>query len=118
MVILLGLITGLLLALAWEMQARIGIVHQDWKHAEDSVHKALEILSRFEVPVAGWQVHATAWQLYRSTQESGKAESHREKARVYIFKIADSFVTGEPLRKTFLSATPIVRIIHPSAEKG
>jgi len=105
-------------ALAWEMQARIGIVHQDWKHAEDSVHKALEILSRFEVPVAGWQVHATAWQLYRSTQESGKAESHREKARVYIFKIADSFVTGEPLRKTFLSATPIVRIIHPSAEKG
>jgi len=47
--------------LAWDMQARIAIVKEDWTRAEDCVHKALVILRRFEVPVAGWQVHATAW---------------------------------------------------------
>jgi len=104
-------------ALAWEMQAQIGVVKQDWKRAEDCVNKALEILIRFEVPVAGWQVHATAWQLYRSTQKFREAESHREKAQGYILKIADSFAEGEPLRETFLSATPIVRIIQPPAEE-
>src|SRR5258708_5099792 len=50
-------------ALAWDMRTRIAIANEDWGRAEDCVHKGLEIVDRFEVPVAGWQVHATAWRL-------------------------------------------------------
>lgn len=105
-------------ALAWEMQTQIAILKEDWSRAEDCIHKSLELLRRFEVPVAAWQVHATAWRLYRSRQEYGEAESHRERAQEYVFKIADSFPKGEPLRKSFLSAAPVARILNPSVEKG
>lgn len=104
-------------ALAWEMQARIAIAKEDWSRAEDCVRKALEILRRFEVPVAAWQIHATAWRLYQSKQQHAEAESHRKQAQAYIFKIADSFPEGEPLRESFLSAVPITRILSPPSEK-
>jgi len=105
-------------ALAWEMQTQIAIFKEDWSRAEACIHESLELLRRFEVPVAAWQVHATAWRLYRSRQEYAEAESHRERAREYIFKIADSFPKGEPLRGSFLSAAPVARILNPSVEKG
>src|SRR5215472_991507 len=99
------------------MQTRIAIAKGDGSRAENCVRNALEILHHFDVPIAGWQVHATAWRLYRSKREYGEAESHREKARAYIFKIADSFAKGEPLRESFLAALPIAEILNPSFEK-
>jgi len=103
-------------ALAWEMQSRTAIAREDWRRSEDCIRNALELVGRFDVPVAGWQVHATAWQLYRSRNEHAEAESQRESARVCIFKIADSFTQDEPLRETFLSAAPIARILDASTE--
>ena len=105
-------------ALAWEMQARIALFKKDWAHAENCVNQALEILSRFEVPVAAWQVHATAWQLYRCKQEYVEAEAHREHAQEYIFSIANSFANGEPLRESFLSAGPIARVLSGPVKKA
>ena len=105
-------------ALAWEMQARIALSRQDWTRAKDCIHKALEIVRNFDVPIAAWQVHATAWRLDHCKQEQGAAESHRQAAKAYILKIADSFAHGEPLRDTFLTATPIARILNPLAEEG
>jgi tetratricopeptide (TPR) repeat protein len=104
-------------ALAWEMQTRVAIAKEDWRGAEDCVHKGLEIVDLFEVPVAGWQVHATAWRLYQSRQKYAEAESHCERAQADIFKIADSFPKDEPLREFFLSAAPIARILSPSAAR-
>ncbi len=99
------------------MRTRVAIANEDWGRAEDCVRKGLEIVDRFEAPVAGWQVHATAWRLYQSRQQYAEAESHRERAQADIFKIADSFPKGEPLRESFLSAAPIARIFSPSAER-
>jgi len=104
-------------ALAWEMQTRIAMAKEDCGLADDCAHKAVEIVDRFEVPVAGWQVHATVWRLYQSKQQYGQAESHRELAQAYIFKVADSFPNGEPLRESFLSAQPIARILNSSPGK-
>ena len=104
-------------SLAWEMQARIAIAKEDWSRAEECIRKALEIFRRFEVPVAAWQVHATAWRLYQCKHQCAEAESHRKQAQAYIFKIADSFPKGEPLRESFLSAAPITRILNPPSEK-
>jgi len=103
-------------ALAWEIQARIAIVKENGGRAEDCVQKGLQIVHRFQVPVAGWQVHATAWRLYRSRQQYAEAESHHEQAQANIFKIADSFPKDEPLREVFLSAAPIARILNSSVE--
>jgi len=103
-------------ALAWEMQTRIAMAGADWMRAGDCIHNALELVQRFDVPVAGWQVHATAWQLYRSTQRCAEAESQCDSARICIFKIADSFTQDEPLRETFLSAPPVARILNASTE--
>ena len=100
------------------MQTRVAIAEEDWGRADDCIHKGLEIVHRFEVPVAGWQVHATAWRLYQSRQLFAEGESHRKRAQVDIFKIADSFPKSEALRETFLSAAPIVQILNPVAEKG
>src|SRR5260370_24606308 len=63
-------------ALAWDMRTRIAIANEDWGRAEDCVHKGLEIVDRFEVPVAGWQVHATAWRFYQSRPNNRGTESH------------------------------------------
>ena len=105
-------------ALAWEMPARIALSKEDWTRSKDCIHKALEIVRVFEVPIAAWQVHATAWRLYRCMQEHGAAESHRQAAEEYIFKIANSFAHGEPLREMFLSAGPVARILNPSGDIG
>jgi len=51
--------------------------------------------------------------------KSAEAESHRERAQLDIFKIADSFAKGEPLREAFLSAAPSRKfsIHHPRKVK-
>jgi len=105
-------------ALAWEMQTRVAVAQKNWGRADDCVQRGVEIVHRFEVPVAGWQVHATAWRLHRTKQQYAQAESHREQALAYIAKIADSFPKAEPLRESFLSAAPIAKILNPLAEKG
>jgi len=105
-------------ALAWEIQTRVAIAKENWGRADGCIHQALEIVHRFEVPVAGWQVHATAWRLHQTKQQYAQADSHREHSLAYITKIADSFPKEEPLRESFLSAPPIATILNPLAEKG
>ena len=56
-------------ALAWEMKARIAIAAGEWSEAEQSVLQSLAILQRFDVPIAAWQVHATAWDVYRQLRQ-------------------------------------------------
>jgi tetratricopeptide (TPR) repeat protein len=93
--------------LAWEMSARVAIKRQEWIHAEESIRKALAVLHNFEIPLAGWRAHATAWEFYRQTNKSAAAKQHRQDARTAIFIIANSFQPEEQLRKLFLSAAPI-----------
>ena len=75
----------------------------------------LAILDQFEIPLAGWQVHRTAWNLCTALGDSEKAGSHRARAKHLITSIADSFEPGEPLRKTFLSAPPVSRVLGNAA---
>jgi len=93
--------------LAWEMSARLAMKRQEWIHAEESIRKALAVLHNFEIPLAAWRAHATAWEFYGKTKENAAAKEHRRGARTAIFMIADSFPPEEELRKLFLSAAPI-----------
>jgi tetratricopeptide (TPR) repeat protein len=101
-------------ALAWEMQTRVAMAKKDWIGAREYIRQGLAILDKFDVPVAGWQVHATAWHLYRDAKEDQAAETHRARAEASIFKIANSFANDEPLRDSFLSAGAVAQILGAS----
>jgi len=98
-------------ALAWEVKTRIAIAEQAWETAADHLREALSIVERFEVPVAAWQVHATAWDFYRHAKNEEAAESNRAFAEAHILAIANSFMSDEPLRRSFLSAPRVRRVL-------
>jgi len=102
-------------ARAWEIKARIAMAADAWLQAEEFLSHALEILLRFDVPMAAWQVHEAGWDLYRELQQADKAEQHRRKAEVAIRSLADSFPLDEPLRETFLTASRVCRILSESS---
>ena len=72
---------------------------------------------KVEIRVSAWRVHATAWQLYLHAKDDKTAEANRERAAACILKIANSFARDEPLRASFFSAPPIVRVLDASANK-
>jgi hypothetical protein len=95
------------------MKSRIAIADEDWTRARDHVDQAFAVLEKFDVPVAAWRVHATAWDLLLHAKDSNAAETHRARAEAYVLAIANSFAPDEPLRKTFLEAAPVRRILKP-----
>lgn len=98
-------------ALAWELKARVAMVEKQWRASEEYMQKALLILEKFEVPVAAWRVHATAWHLYQNIDDNKTAETHRACAEACVLKIASSFQEDEPLRNSFLAAAPVRQVL-------
>ena len=105
-------------ALGWEMKTRIAMAEQAWDAAADYVHKALAIVKKFEAPVAAWQVHAPAWDLYRHAKNEAAAESNRALAESLILAIANSFTSDDPIRRSFLSAPPVQRILDQGCARN
>jgi len=97
---------------AWDVKSRTARAAKDFDSATECIHNALAILDRFEIPLAGWQVHRTAWNLYAALGDREKADRHRARAQGLIMSVADSFEPGEPLRESFLAAPPIRRIFE------
>ncbi len=98
-------------ALAWEIKARIAIAAGKWIEAEPLVLQSLAILQTFDVPIAAWRVHATAWDVYRQLRQEDKAEQHRSAAETVVRAIANSFSSEEPLREIFLKSHPVRRVL-------
>ena len=99
-------------ALAWEMKTRVAIAEGDWNGARQDILAALAIVEKCEVPVAAWQVHATAWDLDRQVKHDEAGETHRACAEAYILTIANSFEQDVPLRHSFLDAGPVRRVLE------
>lgn len=102
-------------AVAWEVRARVALGGADLPRALECVESALVILERFDVPLAAWRVHATAWDVYRYAEQHEKAEGHRVCAQAVIMRLADSFEPEEALRKSLLTAAPVRRIFEQGA---
>jgi len=98
-------------SLAWELKSRIAIAELDWNRAHDYVQNGLAILKESDVPVAAWQIHARARDLYMHAKDEQAAEIHRSHAEAHILTIANSFLPDEPLREIFLTAAPVRRIL-------
>jgi DNA-binding winged helix-turn-helix (wHTH) protein len=101
-------------ALAWETNARVALAELDAPRARDCISKALATMEGFELPLASWRVHATAFDFYLHAGERDSAEGHRELSRATILQLANSLGSEEPLRRTFLSAPIILKILDQS----
>jgi hypothetical protein len=97
-------------ALAWEVNARVAMAERDLTRAQDCIAKGLSAMEGFEVPLAAWRVHATAFELHQNSGDRDVAERHLALSRETVMKLANSLAQEEPLRQAYLSA-PVVRRI-------
>jgi DNA-binding winged helix-turn-helix (wHTH) protein/tetratricopeptide (TPR) repeat protein len=103
-------------ALAWETSARLAISDLDLERAQECVAQALESMEGFETPLAEWRVHATAADLAQRTGDAERATQHLKISGATILRLANSLPANHRLRATFLSATPVSRVLsHPQA---
>ena len=98
-------------ALAWEVNARVAMADRDPTRAHDCIANGVSAMKGFEVPLAGWRVHATAFELYQNSNDRDSAERHLILSRDTIMKLANSMSAEEPLRTTFLSAPAIRKVL-------
>jgi hypothetical protein len=92
------------------VNARVAIAELDQTRARDCIAKGLSAMEGFEVPLAAWRIHATAFELYKNSGDRDSAKRHLALSRETIMKLTNSLPAEEPLRQTFLSA-PMIRNI-------
>jgi tetratricopeptide (TPR) repeat protein len=100
-------------ALGWGVQARVSIAEKNWQGAEGDIEKGLAVLERFDIPTVAWRLHATRSELYRRLKNDEAAEAQRARAESIILGLANSFEPDEPLRRSFLAAGPVRRVLRP-----
>src|SRR6202011_6133117 len=105
-------------ALAWEVNARVAMAELDLTSAQECIAKGLSAMEGFEVPLAAWRVHATAFELYQSPGDRDLAEWHLRLSRDAVMKLANSLSAEEPLRQTYLSAPVVRKILGNDVEKS
>ena len=92
-------------ALAWEVNARVALASRNQRRAKECISNAPAAIVGFQVPLAGWRVHATAAKMSRG---AGSAE-----AAAGIHALADSLAGFQPLRRIFLTSAIVREIIAP-----
>jgi len=102
-------------ALAWDISARIALAGDDPEHARDLVERGLAAIHGVEAPVAGWQVHATAADVFEALGETGSAHSHLLSSRDTVLRLAASFDTYHASRETFLASPAVARVLDTAA---
>jgi tetratricopeptide (TPR) repeat protein len=104
--------------LAWEANARVALANRDHARARECIGHAVSAVQGLEVPLAAWQVHATAAHIEEESGELEAARSHRDLSRATILQLANSLPEREPLREIFLSAPAVARVFVAQPEGG
>ena len=98
-------------ALAWDAIARVAVAELDAQRTQVCITNALRAMEGYEVPLAHWRVHGTAFELYERMEDKEAAEEHRQLSSATIMKLANSMPNNEPLRGIFLSAPAVRKIL-------
>ncbi len=104
-------------ALAWDVSARIALAGGDPRQARDLIERGLAALEGVETPVAGWQVHATAGDVFETLGETASAHHHRKSSRDIVLRLAASLETYEASRRTFLTSPHVARVLESAAPR-
>jgi hypothetical protein len=99
-------------ALAWDVNARISLASDELPRAHELIGRALTAIEGFEVPVAGWQAHATAADVARARGDAAAATHHRQTSRDIVLRLAASLRADEALRSTFLAAPAVAAVLR------
>jgi DNA-binding winged helix-turn-helix (wHTH) protein/tetratricopeptide (TPR) repeat protein len=99
-------------ALGWDVQARVAMAEKDRKGAEEAIERGLAVVKRFPIPMAAWRLYATRAELHRRAKKEKAAEADRRRTETILLSLADSFESDEPLRRSFLAAGPVQRIVR------
>jgi hypothetical protein len=102
--------------IAWEISARVALATGDKDRALGCITTAVSTVEGFEVPLAAWQVHATAADINMRLGRQGASDSHRDASRVTILRLADSLTGHETLRETFLGAPAVSDVLDGRAD--
>jgi hypothetical protein len=97
--------------LAWEINARVALANRDHARARECIGRAVSTVQGFEGPLAAWQVHATAAHIEEQAGNLESARAHGNLSRATILRLANSLPEEEPLRKIFLSAPAVARVL-------
>src|SRR3984885_9914315 len=97
--------------LAWEINARVALENRDEARARDCIARGVSTLQGFELPLAAWRVHATAAHLEEESGNLESARKHLDLSRATIMQLANSMEQQKPLRKIFLSAPAVARVL-------
>jgi hypothetical protein len=102
--------------IAWDASARIAMAEGDLTRARHCLAEGLSTLEGFEVPLASWRVHATAFELHQNSGNRELAERHLGLSRDTIMKLANSLLPAEDvLRQTFLSSQMVLKILSSAS---
>ncbi len=96
--------------IAWEANARVALAIGDQQRAMECISNGVSAVQGVDVPLAAWQVHATAADIFELLGHRESAASHRDAGRKTIMLLADSLEGHESLRETFLSAPRVARL--------
>jgi DNA-binding winged helix-turn-helix (wHTH) protein len=102
-------------ALALETAARVAALRDSPVESSGYIEEALTLVSKNRIPVAAWQVHATASRLHEFAGRAQLAELHRKCSREAVLKLANSLPSGHSLRHAFLSASSIAYVLCDNA---
>jgi hypothetical protein len=100
-------------ALAWDAIARVAMAEPDAQRTQHCISGALSAIDGFEVPLAAWRVHATAAKVFGDAGNTDLPRHHLELSRATLLKLADSLGQEESLRRTFLAAPEVDRVLRP-----
>lgn len=91
-------------ALAWDRKAKLAMAAGDDTAAHGHIQKALSAMESFAIPMAAWEINATACELNARAGRDAEADAHRAVAAACLAGVADSFTPDEPLRASLLAA--------------
>jgi hypothetical protein len=103
--------------LAWDVNARIALAGDDPRQARDFIEGGLAAIDGVEAPVAAWQIHATAGEVFEALGETGSAHSHWKSSRDIVLRLAASLETYEASRRTFLTSPRVTRVLASAAPR-
>ncbi len=87
------------------------LANGDRQRAMECISNGISTVQGVDVPLAAWQVHATAADILERLGEQESAASHRDAGRNTISRLAQSLGEHERLRETFLSAPRVARLL-------
>jgi hypothetical protein len=98
--------------LAWDALARVALASGNVTAAEHAVAGGLAAIKDADVPVAAWQVHATAAHVAAARGDAAEADLHSDASRKIVLRLAASLGPDGDHRVVFLTAPAVTRVLR------